>query len=327
MLLLPELLRNIHSFAALTLPIAGQRQLVGTFKPSYILVNGLKNYAFNFPTVYIEKSGHYAAALVYRIAGLLNVAIDAPEISEDGRAFALHGFRTYGHDTAVNDVIAWCFLFCLVWTVYRMRDQRKQKGGLYVISAAAAFVLLCCVVRWEPFVSRYMLPYLAMLCPAIAYAVKDFRDYFGREKIASWPEAIILFMCCVDLIGLTDFHRQISYSGKEDRLRGYFYHQNDLYDDYKEVCGLLSDKTGNIGLILGGDTYEYPLWQQLKDSDVQLRHIMVQNESAQYEEADFNPEWIISSFVFEKGLEYHGEKYDLQEECKDNSYLWIYQIE
>ena len=104
--LLPELLRNISSFGSISLSIAGQRQLVGTIKPAYILINGLKNYAFNIPTIYIPRSRHWMEAIVYRMAGILNVVIDDPCISEDGREFFLHEARTYGHDTAANDVIA-----------------------------------------------------------------------------------------------------------------------------------------------------------------------------------------------------------------------------
>lgn len=159
---MPEVLRNISSFGSISLPVAGQRQLVGTVKPAYVLVNGLKNCVFNFPTVYIPRSRHWMEAVVYHMAGILNVAIDDPSISEDGRVFFLHESRTYGHDTAVNDVIAWCFLLCLIWGVYRFRKQKNETGKLYAVSAAVLFILFCCIVRWEPFVSRYMVSYLAL---------------------------------------------------------------------------------------------------------------------------------------------------------------------
>lgn len=324
MAIMPELLRNINSFGSISLPIAGQRQLVGTVKPAYVLVNGLKNFAFNLPTIYISRSEHWATAVVYRIAGILNVVIDDPSISEDGRVFSLHEFRTYGHDVAVNDVIAWCFILCLIWGIYRFRKQKNEAGKFYAVSAAAIFVLFCCIVRWEPFVSRYMVSYLAVLCPAIAYEAEDFRNCMGNRKIATWPEAIILFVCCVDLIGLVDFHRQISQVGSVDRFRGYFYSQNYLYDEYKEVCDMVPEETKKIGLFLDGDTYEYPVWQRLEGLDIYMNHIMVNNESSQFEDESFIPDCIISSFGEEEMLEYHDKKYYMQEECMDNAYLWLY---
>lgn len=322
--IMPELLRNISSFGSISLPIAGQRQLVGTVRPAYVLVNGLKNFAFNLPTIYIPRSGHWAAAVVYRIAGILNVVIDDSSISEDGRVFILHEFRTYGHDVAVNDVIAWCFILCLIWGVYRFRKQKNKVGKFYAVSAAAIFILFCCIVRWEPFVSRYMVSYLAVLCPAIAYEIEDFRKCMGNNKMAVWPEVIIFFLCFVDLIGLVDFHRQISQVGSADRFRGYFYSQNYLYDEYKEVCDMIPEETKKIGLLLGSDTYEYPVWQRLEGSDIYMNHIMVNNESSQFEDEKFIPDCIISSFREEEMLEYHDKKYYLRGECMDNAYLWLY---
>ena len=157
-----------------------------------------------------------------------------------------------------------------------------------------------------------MISYLAILCPAIAYEAEDFRNYMGNRKIAVWPETVILFMCCVDLSGLVDFHWQNSQVGSVDRFRGYFYHQGHLYDEYKEVCDMLPEETKKIGLILGSDTYEYPVWQRLEASDICINHIMVVNESSQFEDEDFIPDCIISSYGGEEMLEYHDKKYYLQ---------------
>lgn len=324
LLLAPELFRNICSFGSITLPIAGERQLVGTLNPLYVLVNGLKNYAFNLPTVYMEKSGPWIEIFIYRIADILRVAINDASISEDGREFALHAFRTYGHDTAVNDIIVWWFTLCLIWGIWRFRRQKNKMAGFYAMSAAMIFILFCCLVRWEPFVVRYMVSYLAMLCPVIACEIEDFREYMGNRVIATWPAAIILFMCSVELIGLVNFHRSISKLGDTERFNGYLYHQGNLYDDYKEVCDLIPGEVNGVGLIIDNGKYEYPLWQQLEEKEIYIRHIMVENASSQYEDANFIPDYIISSRMASETLEYHGQVYYLQKECEDNSNLWLY---
>lgn len=65
-ILAPEFIRNIQSFGSVLLPIAGQRQLIGTLNSFYIFVNGLKNFTFNVPpNIYLDQSGHWAAAVVY----------------------------------------------------------------------------------------------------------------------------------------------------------------------------------------------------------------------------------------------------------------------
>lgn len=178
MMLLPELVRNTISFGSITLPIAGQRQLIGTGKPRYVLVNGLKNFVFNLPNIYMYQGEHWMAAIVYRVSAMLEVPIDDPSILEDGRAFFLHGARSYEPDTAVNSIIVLCFLICVIWGIYRFSKQKKSSGRCYASLVSVIFLVFCCVVRWEPFVSRYMVSYLALLCPMIAFEVEDFVDYF-----------------------------------------------------------------------------------------------------------------------------------------------------
>ena len=54
------------------------------------------------------------------------------------------------------------------------------------------------------------------------------------------------------------------------------------------------------------------MWQRLEASDICINHIMVVNESSQFEDEDFIPDCIISSYGGEEMLEYHDKKYYLQ---------------
>ncbi len=325
-ILVPELLRNIYSFGSISVPGTGQRQLVGTLSPLYVLVNGLKNYAFNLPTIYIEKSDHYVAAIVYLIARALGVAIDDPSIAEDGRVFSLHVARTYGHDTAVNPVIGWGLIFCMPWVIYRIKRMENKKARFYIVVAVIAFLLFCCTARWEPFVSRYMVGYLALICPVLSYLAEDFA-LFKQNKVCTWPAAILIFVCCVELVGLGTFHIKVILSERNDRFKGYFHNCTYIYDDYQEVCDLVLNKTNegdDIGLLLKGNAYEYPIWQGLRGHGYSIRHIMISNQSSKYEKSDFIPDFIIASQGHGESLEYKEKKYYLCKECEDNAELCLY---
>lgn len=278
-LVLPEMIRNLLSFGSISLPIAGQRQLVGTWNPLYVFVNGLKNFAFNLPNIYLYESDHWIAAVVYRIAGLLRVNIDDPAISEDGRAFFLHPAQTYDPDLAVNPVALWGFFFCMLWGIIRFKRQGRGTGRFYSSLVTMTFLLFCCAVRWEPFVSRYMVAYLALLCPMIAYETQDFTEYFGGRILGAAPYVLLAGMCCVELIGLGAYHTGIARAGQEDRFRGYFYARQSIYEDYRAVCEAVSDGGyTKIGLLLQQDSYEYPVWQALKGQVGEIRHVLVENE-------------------------------------------------
>lgn len=327
-LVLPEMIRNLLSFGSISLPIAGQRQLVGTWNPLYVFVNGLKNFAFNLPNIYLYESDHWIAAVVYRIAGLLRVNIDDPAISEDGRAFFLHPAQTYDPDLAVNPVALWGFFFCMLWGIIRFKRQGRGTGRFYSSLVTMTFLLFCCAVRWEPFVSRYMVAYLALLCPMIAYETQDFTEYFGGRILGAAPYVLLAGMCCVELIGLGAYHTGIARAGQEDRFRGYFYARQSIYEDYRAVCEAVSDGGyTKIGLLLQQDSYEYPVWQALKGQVGEIRHVLVENESSVYEIADFMPDAILSSADQGEVVEYDQEDYHKNGSVGGTGGLWLYEKE
>lgn len=327
-LVLPEMIRNLLSFGSISLPIAGQRQLVGTWNPLYVFVNVLKNFAFNLPNIYLYESDHWIAAVVYRIAGLLRVNIDDPAISEDGRAFFLHPAQTYDPDLAVNPVVLWGFFFCMLWEIIHFKRQGKGTGRFYSGLVTMTFLLFCCAVRWEPFVSRYMVAYLALLCPMIAYETQDFTEYFRGRILGAAPYVLLAGMCCVELIGLGVYHTGIARAGQEDRFRGYFYARQSIYEDYRAVCEAVSDGGyTKIGLLLQQDSYEYPVWQALKGQVGEIRHVLVENESSVYEIADFMPDAILSSTDQGEVVEYAQEDYHKNGSVGGSGGLWLYEKE
>ena len=327
-ILAPEIIRNIVTFDAISPSAIGQKQLIGTLNPLYVFVNGLKNYVYNWPNIYMYGSSYFMAAIVYRIAGILGVEIDAPSISEGGGLFYLHEAQTYAHDNAVNAVIIIFFTLCLLWGIYRFRKQENRTGKRYVILASAAFLAFCCVLRWEVFVSRYMISYFALLCPMIAYEMEDLKEGF-RPHLRLMASGLLIFMCCVELMGLVSYHAQIAASESGDRFRGYFHNSWWVYyTDYNEICELIEKGEGtSLGLVLGGEAYEYPLWGRLHGKVDEIRHVMVENGSSRYEVADYIPDYIAAASDKGTSFVYHGATYRLHDKCYNNSQLWLYTLE
>lgn len=323
----PEVLRNVVSFSSITHPIAGQRQLIGTWKPFYVLVNGLKNFVFNFPNIYLPQSSHWPAAVVYRIAAVLKVNIDDSSISEDGQSFYLHVPQTYEPDMAINPVFLCSFIVCLLWAILRFKKQERTVGRTYFFFGAFIFLIFCCLVRWEPFVSRYMISYMALLCPAIIYEMQDFEKVFSSRNFAAWPAGIVFFMCCVELIGLGTYHMGIVAEENGDRFKGYFYNQKEAYADYDEVCDLVIEHDmKNVGLIISGSSYEYPIWQRLEGYTESIMHVSVENESMKYEREDLCPDCVITTRDRGEKLLLRGKTYTRLLQCTDNEYLYLYII-
>ena len=115
-------------------------------------------------------------------------------------------------------------------------------------------------------------------------------------------------------------YRDIVKDYKDDK--GYFVVRDGIYNDYKEITEYINGlDVKNIGVYIGGDSYEYPLIQMLT-GDIHIEHINVGNETAIYADPNFIPDVIIT---YEKGeinsMNINGQEYVLGKEVT-NGKVW-----
>jgi len=323
--LIPEIARNLATFQAISDPIAGKRQLIGTLQPSYIFINFLKNAVYNLPNIYFSDSSNWLKRIVVKCAQLLNVELDHPSISEGGAVFYIHNAQDYGHDTAVNPVIVILFIICILWLLLRRHKKGERRDYIgFCITSALSFLLFCCVLRWEPFVTRYMISYLALLCPVTATLLQKLTDGKTQFGLRNSALSIIWFVCIVEFIGLAYYHRNMNArNGADERPYGYFVNRTTEYQSYTELCNaIMEGDNKNIGIYLGSNDYEYPLWAMLEGEIAQMKHVNVNNSSAVYAEENFEPDCIIwIGSLPDSTFTYNGIIYSNTFTAAENRYL------
>lgn len=326
--LLPEFVRNYQTFHALASAGTGQRQLVGTLQPSYLLINFMKNLVYNLPVRFWKGGSETLAAVVGNLAALLGVKLNAPSISEDGRVFALHSAGEYRHDMALNPVIVWSFLICSILLVLRGllrrgKLTRMQRGFFW--SAAASFLVFCVFLRWEPFVSRYMTSYLALLCPLIAVSVQELFFQGAVRGVRCAVFALLAGCCLAELLGAAWYHVDMCRSDKAGmRPVGYFASRG-TYHSHADLChAVMKQGCRRIGLYMTEDSYEYPLWRMLDQAE-EIEHVGVTNETQSLQRADFVPDCIISTIPVDRaqGLVVNGCCYKTEAEFGDGLILLL----
>lgn len=292
--LIPEIMRNFKSFGAYASPAAGAAQLVGTRHPAYLFVNMIKNLSFNLPTPFVKNGHESFAVIAKKAAALLQVELDAESISEQGRAYMLHEAGNYGCDTAVNPTVLWLFLFCVLWAVLGF-GRKKWEGCCrgYFVAAAVSFVAFCTVLRWEPFVSRYMISYLALLCPMIAAGIQMGTSGKGGKPFRWGIVGIVSLLCVAEAVSLSRHHFDIWQDRARTRPYGYFVARYDEMAVYFPLTDQIKSRQyDEIGLhLLKADDFEYPFWQML--DGCRLEHVLVSNETASYADESFVPDCII----------------------------------
>ena len=319
----PEILRNFKSFGAYASPSAGAQQLVATLQPSYLIVNLLKNLSFNMPTALVKDGHEIFAVIAVKAAALLQVELNAESISEKGREYMLHEAGNYNCDTAGGPVVLWLFIFCALWALLRFGKTQWEKCGRgYAIAAAVSFLAFCTVLRWEPFVGRYMISYLALLCPFIAVILQLETDGKKREPLRWGIVGTVCFLCVMELLGLSRYHYKIFQEHARTRPYSYFAARWDEMAPYAALTDQIKSRGyENVGLYLHkADDFEYPFWAML--DGCRLEHVLVDNETAGYADETFVPDCIIwFGELPEEPVVIGGQTYGSVMEAENKEYI------
>ena len=312
--LFPEIFRNLYTFHAISDPIAGARQLIGSKHPAYIFVNFFKNFIWNMPNIYWTKSIEYLTKITNVIANLVNVDINDVSISEDGREFVMNMAQDYGTDTAINPIVVSLMILCCLWIICKTRKIKiEQIAESYSIIVISAFLIFCSLVKWEPFVTRYMLGYLALLCPMISIQIQDWGNRLRDRRIYYAVLGIIFFCSVVETANMVSYHCEVCKGEKESREFGYFYWRNyDIYQAYIKMEKVIEESGyKNVGIITSEVAYDYPMFKLLEDHVDNIKHINVKNATNKYEDPHYQPECIIVlDSAEQEPIEYHGVMYD-----------------
>ena len=311
--LAPELIRNLQSFHAFSAPIAGAQQLVGTLDIKYLFVNMLKNMFYNTPNYCFTWMAPLIAHGLYYLSYRLGIDLDAESISEWGNEFGFQTAPNFQHDTAVNTILftSAAILFILVIFFYKKMKLRKMQI-IYCVLAVVSFVMLCVFLRWERFVTRYMIGYLALLCPMVAVILYNMRKSDSLRKIYCLGVSVIIFLSFVEVVNMTIYHVNESLYADGIRETEYFHNWKETkYVAYRDIADYIKDNNiEKIGILTTEDTYEYPLWGMLRGYDCQIEHVKVDNLSGKYEDLTFQPDCI---FVYlredDDTIYYHGAEY------------------
>ena len=155
-----------------------------------------------------------------------------------------------------------------------------------------------------------MISYFALLAIFIVIQIYDIGRHIKKTHIYCG-------VCMVLTAGsLYNYYGELQYLGsvypfvKPD---GYFTYYPGIRDEYVFITDEIKNHgDGKVGLILRGDTYEYPVWALLRGGGYEIKHVMVNGELGKYEDSSFRPDYIIAERYTEETISYHDRSYDLK---------------
>lgn len=308
----PQCIMNYSTFGSISVQQVGARQLIGTLKPHYVLVNFVKNMCQNLNGWITSKTRTdiVLQGLTYRLAEFLKVNINDPAIAEDGKIFEVYPHAVYNCEMPNNTLIVVLTLICIVVTIACWKRipafQRK-----FIIAVDISFIAFCNVLRWEPFVTRYMIGYLALLIPGIMIV----GEYVCAQPKYRWLKWIVMSFVLVAMA--RDVYGEIRATARTNiycRPMSYYAYQPQSMNNYEEIGNaIIANGQKDVAFYCGGNWLEYAMWAKLKTKGCHIEHVLVDgNDSKKLEDMNYIPEYIITTteYYSDGELMCHNEKYE-----------------
>jgi 4-amino-4-deoxy-L-arabinose transferase-like glycosyltransferase len=293
---LGQFYRNKSLFGSLFGP-TGQNSKV--FSIPILISNVIRNLAVHFSTP-VRSINLVFIKIVEVIHSILGVNASDPRITNPpGQKFDLQSLITH-EDLAGNLVHLLLFFACVVgFILYRRKlNQRSQLSWtLYLITIVAGFIIFSAIVIWSPWRSRLHLSLFVLAAPFMGLVVAElFQRRIAHILVVSLLTLSLIWVFCNEtrpLLANKQFieNRQWENVFLMPRFDQYFMSASQQAKGrkqlQKDVVGaverLQADQCREVGLVVGGNSWEYPYWmraQEVMKKSVRLEHLQVDNPSA-----------------------------------------------
>jgi len=253
--------------------------------------NIIRNFSMHLgtPFPYVNKG---LGVTVIKLHEWINVDINDPRTTSVG-VFRIK--RTnLGEDIAGNPIQAYTILI-LTPLILFSRKHWRSRLSLYTILVMLGFVIFCATIKWLPFSSRYHMPLFVLYAPIVSvFIASSLPGHWVRTVGVVFLLGAIPWLTSIEprpLIPIPDYTSPESIL-LDQRLHMVFSNGPYLLDPYLEITTLIHEADCSIiGLMLGGNSAEYPLWVLLgaPREDLEVEWIVSGSPSERYRDESFTP--------------------------------------
>jgi hypothetical protein len=266
-----------------------------THTPGTVMSNCLRNAALELVTPSRFLTGTLESA-TRALLNRLGIDPDDPRTTWTETVFALSPF-VWANENHAGNPLHFLLLLAAFMAVAVRPPPGSARLRLYALVLLCGWILFCLLLRWTIWSTRLHLPLLVLGMPLAGLVLCRFRSNwpaFGVALLAfGLAVPVALHNTSRPLVGPKAYYRQ-------DRIDQYYLSSGpELARIHLEIThAVLALKGTRIGLRLGRDDWEYPLWVRLRSSGLnpRIEHVDVANPSAKYSAAlpPFDPDVTIN---------------------------------
>lgn len=278
-----------------------------------MISNVLRNLALHMGTP-IGLSNGILNRIIQILHTFLGVDVNDKRTTFYGEFFVPGGWPTIGFSGEENGagnllhllLILTCILIFVFHKQLKLKFQPEACG--YLLTVGATFLTFCYLVKWQPWNARLHLPFFVLCTPFLGLVLST----LPKKKVVNYI-IIVLILSALPWIFFNRYRPLIDNNNifQTSRIEQYFKNRPKLQQPYIQAVEYLTSKQcSKVGLMMGQDTWEYPLWiimQQNYGDKFQLQHINVPKASSVKENQspfkDFDPCGVIYMYTKRSKLE------------------------
>jgi len=271
---------------------------------STIMANSIRNTGMQLATG-SKKINQSIETGLYRLGAFLGVDLNDPKATFGNCAFHISK-PSRDESYAQNSCHFIIYIICFIIALYLRPRGHWREYGLYLLGMFMGLVLC---VRWQPWSSRFHLPLFIMGAPIVGYVC----DRLKMRLLSVIIICLLGGMAIPYLMTAAPRHLLGNKSFlKKDRIGNLFMmDKNKLLMYSSTVSYVRSLGCKQIGLVIGGDSWDYPFYIMLnpnQDKSIRIEHVMVDNltNSYKYPLGDFTP-CAIMALTDQKTLKFEGK--------------------
>jgi len=259
----------------------------GSFGVRQTLDNLIRDGMLNFNTG-ISKVDAFTNRAVESITHRLGLDVYREDTSEPEHPFSMPpgGLYLFHEDHAPNLLHSILVIVALIFMAIRWPTPAPRLRLHYWGAWLIGIIVFAAILRWNPFQTRYHLPAFVLVAPVVATAWPE-RWAHSRKTVAL---ILIMGLSALPAILLNPARELIPLSRNrpsylmQPYIERLFVNQPRLLEPYRDAVDVIvRSNASQIGLVLGVDSWEYPIWSMLGarklDHPVRIEHVALPRAS------------------------------------------------
>lgn len=292
--------------------------------PALLLSNIIKNAGLHLGPAPVNK---VATNAIYKLHSIAGIDINTPVTNYRNLPYEGAPDRANHEDNAPNLIHFLLLSFALVVTGFTIRDKKQWQCGvtLYLAVIVLQILLFCMYVKWQPWHSRLHTPLFLLSVPVICYALSLRNKYLSLTykaiPVLFIPAFLIINRNYLRPLWTNKYADRISVT--DARYKKYFAAKPDAYRQYNTAVQTITEMNyKHIGLMLGVDDWEYPLFSRFYNKGVHPVHINVTNITKSIAADQKIIHCIVSTNLNTPSINFQGKVY--YNSTPGNTVIWLY---